>query len=89
MRKVNFRDFGFSKKKCRYIESQIIEKNYFGTDRKCRYREFDVIEMTLYGVFFNKDKERKKSGPTNNCRYSEFDVIRSVVIRSLNCIVTQ
>ena len=51
----------FQKKKCRYIESQIREKNYFGTDRKCRYREFDVIEMTLYRVFFNKDKERKKA----------------------------
>ena len=63
MRWVNVRDIGFSKKKCRYIESQIREKNYFGTDttnRKCRYREFDVIEMTLYRGVFYKDKKREK-----------------------------
>ena len=52
----------FQKKKCRYIESQYREKNYFGTDKKCRYSEVDVIEMMLYTeVFFTNTKREKKA----------------------------
>ena len=49
------------RKKCRYMEWQKREKNYFGTDTKCHYREFDFKKIRYTEFCFTKTKRERKA----------------------------
>ena len=52
-----FLDFCFSERKCRYMESQIREKNYFGTDR---IENLILKKEAIQSFILQRQKERKK-----------------------------